>query len=87
MICVHHPEGIAGEPLWVGGVQPSLAITPELRYDSDDGRHQASLVPYLRLDAQDDERTHADLREAYWRYIGDDWEALVGVNTVFCGDG
>jgi len=65
--------------------QPSLAITPELSYESDDRRHQASVVPYLRLDAQDDDRTHADLREAYWRYIGDDWEALVGVNTVFWG--
>ncbi len=65
--------------------QPSLAITPELSYDSDDRRHQASVVPYLRLDARDDERTHADLREGYWRYIGDDWEALVGVNTVFWG--
>ncbi len=65
--------------------QPSLAITPELRYDSDDRRHQMSLVPFLRLDAQDDQRTHADLREGYWRYIGDDWEALVGVDTVFWG--
>ena len=65
--------------------QPSLAITPEFSYDSDDRRHQVSLVPYLRLDARDDERTHADLREGYWRYISDDWEALVGVDTVFWG--
>ncbi len=65
--------------------QPSLALTPELRYDSDDRRHQMSLVPFLRLDAQDDERTHADLREGYWRYIDDDWEILVGVDTVFWG--
>ena len=65
--------------------QPSLVIMPELHYDSDDRRHQVSVAPYLRLDAQDDERTHADLREGYWRYIGNDWEALVGVNTVFWG--
>ena len=67
------------------GVQPSLQTEPELSYDSQDRRHQANLVPFLRLDGRDGDRTHADLREAYWRYVGDDWELLLGANRVFWG--
>ncbi|MFN3197714.1 MAG: hypothetical protein ACE366_04765, partial [Bradymonadia bacterium] len=36
-------------------------------------------------DAEDDARTHGDLREAWYRYIADDYELLVGVNRVFFG--
>ena len=35
--------------------------------------------------ARDDERDLADLREAYWAFEGDDYELLVGANTVFWG--
>ena len=35
-------------------------------------------------DGRDDARTHGDIREAFWRYVGDDWEALIGIDTVFC---
>jgi len=33
----------------------------------------------------DSKRTHADVREAYWRFVRRDWEVLIGVNTVFWG--
>ncbi len=65
--------------------QPSAILSPELSYESDDDRHQVSVAPFLRLDGQDDERTHADLREGYWRYIEDEWDVLIGINTVFWG--
>ncbi len=67
------------------GAQPSLILNPEFRYRVDEGVHRFSLIPFLRLDARDDERTHFDLREAYWLYIGDDWELLAGLNRVFWG--
>ena len=67
------------------GAQPSLILNPEFRYRVDEGVHRFSLIPFLRLDARDDERTHFDLREAYWLYIGDDWEFLAGMNKVFWG--
>ena len=65
--------------------QPSGILEPELSYESDDRAHRAKLTPFLRLDAQDSERTHADLREGYWRYNADEWDVLIGVNTVFWG--
>lgn len=65
--------------------QPSAIFEPELSYESGDGRHLFAVTPFARLDAQDGERTHADLREGYWQYVGDSWDVLVGVNQVFWG--
>jgi len=64
--------------------QPSLVLRPEYRwrFDNDD---QVTLVPFLRVDSQDRERTHADLREGFWRREGEEWNLLVGVNRVFWG--
>ena len=67
------------------GHQLSLIVNPEFMYDAEGGHHQFSFVPFLRLDARDEERKHFDVREAYWRYVGDDWEILAGLDTVFWG--
>ena len=76
-------DGQFDDPL--AGIQPSLLAEPELSYDSQDRRHQFNLAPFLRLDARDGDRSHADLREGYWRYVDGDWEVLLGVNRVFWG--
>jgi hypothetical protein len=67
------------------GIQPSLAIEPEIDWSSEDGAYQARFVPFLRLDNRDSERSHGDIREAYLRYVGNDWEVLAGINRVFWG--
>lgn len=77
------------DPLYPGQLehwQPSVTLQPDLRWDSDNRKHQLVLIPYLRLDAQDDERTHADLREGYYRYNADNnWSLTVGAAKVFWG--
>lgn len=74
---------------WLGQVsqttQFSVAATPELRWRNADGDQRASFIPYLRWDAADDERSRADLREAYWAWEADSFELLIGTNTVFWG--
>ena len=66
--------------------QPSVTIQPELRWRSDDGKHQFVVIPYARIDAEDDARTHIDLREGYYRYSSDnDWTLLVGAAKVYWG--
>jgi len=66
--------------------QPSLTIQPDFRWQSDNGKHQIVVIPFARLDAQDDERTHVDLREGYYRYISEsDWTLLIGAAKVFWG--
>jgi len=65
--------------------QGSVVLSPEFDWESEERRHQISVAPFLRLDGRDDERTHFDIREAYWRRIWDEWEFVAGVNTVFWG--
>ena len=77
------------EPLYpdqLDNWQPSLTIEPDIRWESEDGKHQFVVIPYVRLDAQDPERTHGDLREGYYRYVSDDdWTLLIGAAKVFWG--
>lgn len=67
------------------GINASLFVQPELYWQSDDGRQRVSLVGFGRIDGHDDERTHADLREAYWGFEGDGYDLNVGINKVFWG--
>ncbi len=81
-------RGFAEAPAYEGqsgGGQAAWILSPELDRRWRDGRRQLRVVPFLRLDDLDDERTHFDLREAYWRGVGDAWEVTVGVNRVFWG--
>lgn len=67
------------------GTQASLVLAPEYRHTSADGRHLFNIDLFARLDGQDSRRTHADIREAYWLWLLDDWELLVGFERVFWG--
>lgn len=68
-----------------GGPDWSLQAQSELHWRSNDRNNRVSVVAFGRLDSQDSERTHVDLREAYWGYEGDGWDAIVGINKVFWG--
>jgi len=67
------------------GVNPSLLIQPEFYWRSDDSRQRISIVGFARVDAADDERSHADLREAYWGVDGDGWDFTAGISKMFWG--
>ena len=77
------------DPLWPGQASQvghvSVALSAELRWRSALGNQRASLIPYVRWDGTDDERSIIDLREAYWAYEADAFELLIGANTVFWG--
>ena len=63
------------DPQWVGqddqALQGSIASTTEIRWYNEAGNQRAAFIPYLRWDATDDERSLADLREAFWAFEGD----------------
>ncbi|MDX1503935.1 MAG: hypothetical protein R3325_16370 [Thermoanaerobaculia bacterium] len=67
------------------GVQPSVAVAPQVRWRSPSGRHRLEIGLFGRWDGRDDARTHADLRVAAYRYLGDGWELLAGLGKVFWG--
>ncbi|MEM9145682.1 MAG: hypothetical protein AAGC57_05735 [Pseudomonadota bacterium] len=66
-------------------VQASGFIELDIVWESEDRDTQIALVPFYRLDAEDEERTHFDIREAYIRHVEEDWEFLAGANRVFWG--
>ena len=44
-----------------------------------------SFSTFTRVDSQDSERTHIDIREAYWKRSFDKIDVLAGINTEFWG--
>jgi hypothetical protein len=67
------------------GLNPSLMLQPEFYWRSDDNQQRVTIVGFARVDSVDDERTHADLREAYWGLDGDGWDITAGISKVFWG--
>jgi len=63
----------------------SLNAEPEWYADWSGGRNSFVFKPYLRLDSEDSERSHFDIREAYWLRVFDQWELGVGISKVFWG--
>lgn len=66
-------------------ISPSAALAPELRFEWHAGDDRLTLAPWLRWDADDDARTHADLREANWLHVRGPWSWRVGLGRVFWG--
>ncbi len=76
------------DPAFAGqedGVQTSIILEGDFRWRSADRRHQFVLVPWARIDAVDDARSHADLREGFYRFVGDELTVEAGLIKVFWG--
>lgn len=63
----------------------SVAIEPEFYWGWNDDYDSITFTPYLRLDQQDEERTHADIRELVWTHVTDNWEFRTGISKIFWG--
>ncbi|MGN7611274.1 hypothetical protein ACQZV8_04220 [Magnetococcales bacterium HHB-1] len=73
--------------LWRDQKSHSLGLTfqPEYYKAWDNTQQSLTLIPFIRLDASDNKRTHIDLRELTWLKVGDDWELRAGVQRLFWG--
>lgn len=63
----------------------SAVLAPEFYHQWNDGEQSIIIAPFLRIDSDDAERSHADLREARWLIAKDNWELQLGVAKVFWG--
>lgn len=63
----------------------SVHFQTEYHTNWDEGRQSFTFKPFFRVDQQDPERTHWDIREAVWIYAGDGWETRVGIDKVYWG--
>jgi hypothetical protein len=65
--------------------QLGLTAEPEMVWSLADGEHTIVFKPYARIDSEDDERSHGDIRELSWMTYGDDWELTAGLSKVYWG--
>ncbi|MRX26994.1 hypothetical protein GJS41_02400 [Kangiella sp. HZ709] len=63
----------------------SIAFEPEYYHQFDDSDWSFDFKPFYRWDSEDEERTHADIRELMFTYVGDVWEVKAGIGKVFWG--
>ncbi|CAK2507010.1 exported hypothetical protein [Vibrio crassostreae] len=74
-------EGLQGQDK----EQSSLVLQPEFYWEQQEGNGSFTFTPFYRLDSEDDERTHGDVREALYLTYWDDYELRAGVGKVFWG--
>ncbi|MEM6893808.1 MAG: hypothetical protein AAF554_08975 [Bacteroidota bacterium] len=63
----------------------SGALLPEITLEHENGKHQFGAKFFGRLAQHDDQRSHIDVRELFYRYKGKGWSILIGSNIVFWG--
>ena len=63
----------------------SVVLQPEFYHEFGDGAQSVLFAPFARFDSADAERTHFDIRELIWQYVGDVWELRAGIGKVFWG--
>ena len=65
----------------------NVSVVAEIEYyhTLENGVDNFIVTPFVRADENDDERSHADLREFAWLRYEDNYELRVGVSKVFWG--
>jgi len=63
----------------------STSFSPELYMSWENEKHTFLVSPFLRIDQEDPDRTHFDLREFTYSYNKYDWELRLGVRKIFWG--
>jgi hypothetical protein len=66
-------------------LSPSIFIEAEAVYEWNDGDDRLTFKPFSRLDKDDENRSHFDLREANWLHLGDGYDLVAGLDKVFWG--
>ena len=65
--------------------QSSASVEAEFFWGWNEGSDTLTFKPFYRVDAQDDERTHGDIRELSYIHASDDWEFRAGIRREFWG--
>jgi hypothetical protein len=65
--------------------QASLSIEPEIRYSWKNEKHITTFKPFLRIDSNDNKRTHQDIRELNYIGVYGDFDTKIGISKEFWG--
>ncbi|MDB4473798.1 hypothetical protein N9023_02230 [Opitutaceae bacterium] len=72
-------------PVAFQGIDASVALEVEVAWENASRDQSLIITPFVRYDAQDDDRRYGDLREFLFLQTGDTWDLRVGVSKVFWG--
>lgn len=78
----------AASPAYAGQARDdevSVRVEPDFTYKTENAHHALALRPFYRLDPVDDQRSHADLRQARYDYSGEHFSFGAGVGTFSWG--
>ncbi len=75
------------EPLFPSQPSTNLSyvLRPEFYFGWKRGNQSINVIPFMRIDQHDSYRSHFDIREALYLYVGGRWELRAGIGTVFWG--
>ena len=65
--------------------QTSAVLELEFFTDWNNGKDQLTFEPFARLDNEDSERSHIDIRQLLWTHLENKWELAAGIGIVFWG--
>ncbi len=63
----------------------SAYFQPEYYMEWDKGNQMIQFTGFARLDQHDNQSTHADIRELYWKGLTKKWEFSVGFKKIYWG--
>ena len=63
----------------------SFSFSPELYLSWENDRHTLLISPFIRVDQNDSNRTHFEIREFTYALNQNDWELRLGVRKLFWG--
>lgn len=63
----------------------SMVLQPEFYYAWNGDKESVTFTPFVRIDHQDRERSHHDIRELMYQKASYDWELKAGIGKVFWG--
>jgi len=63
----------------------SAVVAAEYFHSWDRGRSNIQFKPFVRLDHEDNERSHWDIRELSWSHRGSTWNIRAGIGQVHWG--
>ena len=63
----------------------SFSALPEYYTDWNNGDDSFTFTPFVRIDSDDSERSHVDIREFKWTHVGEGWEMDFGISKVYWG--
>lgn len=65
--------------------QTSFSVEPEFYWQWNNGSDSLLFMPFYRVDSDDSQRTHGDIREFAYIHASDNWELRVGIRKEFWG--